>query len=187
MSIFKKIQFNAPVILIFALVSLLVLGLGAITNNQSTYLLFSVYRSPMQDVFFWFRLFGHVLGHANFEHYFNNILILLLIGPILEEKYGSRNIILMIIFTALLTGILNVLLFDTALLGASGIVFMFILLSSFTNVQKGRIPVTLFVIAGIYIGREVYDAVFGSDNISQITHIFGGLCGSLFGFWLNKE
>lgn len=187
MKIFKKIQYNSPVVLSFAIISFFVLVIGGLTTGTSTLLLFSVYRSSMKSVLFWLRLFGHVLGHSGIEHYFNNMLLLLLIGPIMEEKYGSLNILLMFIFTALLTGILHILLSDAILLGSSGLVFMLILLSSFTNLQKGRIPVTLLLIAGIYIGREVYGAFLFDDNISRATHIVGGICGSMFGFWVNKD
>ena len=37
----------------------------------------------------------------------NNFLYILLIGPMIEEKYGSRNLIIMIALEALITGIIN--------------------------------------------------------------------------------
>lgn len=184
---FKKIQYNSPVILSFTILSFLTLILANVTNQVSTLLFFSVYKSPLTDVLFYFRLIGHVLGHADLQHFLSNFLIILLIGPILEEKYGAPAMIRMILLTAFVTGLLNILLFDTALLGASGIVFMLILLSSFVNTQEGKIPLTLILIILIFIGKEMVDIVFIKDNVSRLTHIIGGLCGGIFGFYIDRR
>ena len=93
--------------------------------------LFCVYRSSWRDPLGYIRLFGHVLGHANWEHFLNNMLLLLVVGPPMEEKYGSIPLLKGILFTALVTGVLQCILFPhTGLLGATGIVFMLIMLSS---------------------------------------------------------
>ena len=73
----------------------------------------------------------------------------------------------------------------TALLGASGIVFMMILLSSFGGGRNGTIPTTLILVAVFYLGGELWDAIFVRDNVSQLTHIIGGLCGTVLGFALS--
>jgi len=183
----KRIQYNAPVTLTFALVSLLVLGLAHLTNDRSNWLLFSVYRAPLSDPLMYLRLFLHTLGHANMAHYFNNFMIILLVGPMLEEKYGGKWIIIMMVVTAFVTGILHVAINENAKLGASGIVFMMILLSSFTNMQRRRIPLTLILAVGIFIGRDVVSAVTLDNNIAYMSHIVGGLCGAVFGFIANKD
>jgi len=187
MKFIKKIQYNSPVILTYALISLAALGLGRLTNGESTRLVFSVYRGPLTDPLAYVRLFAYVAGHADLPHYLNNFLIILLIGPVLEEKYGSRNTVFMILITAFVTGAVNMAFFNTALLGASGIVFMLILLGSFVNLKKGRIPVTLLLIMAVYIGREIADGIYLADNVSQLGHVIGGFCGALLGFFLNKD
>jgi hypothetical protein len=88
----------------------------------------------------------------------------------------------MIVITAMITGILNVLFFRTALMGASGVVFMMILLASFTNFNKGEIPLTFILVLVLYLGRELFNA-FSANNISEFAHIAGGFCGSLCGFF----
>lgn len=178
----KKFQYNAPVTLTFSFTSLGVLLLGMITNQNSTKFLFSNYGTSFLDPFQYLRLFTHILGHVNWGHYSGNFLIILLLGPMLEEKYGSKIIFQIILATAFITGLLNIILFDTALLGASGIVFMMILLSSFANAELGRIPLTLVIVVIIFIGKEVVSGIFLQDNISQVTHIIGGLCGGIFGY-----
>jgi len=126
-------------------------------------------------------IFTHIAGHANWTHLINNFTLILLIGPMLEENYGSAPLLVMIVITAFVTGILNVMLFHSALMGASGVVFMMILLSSFTNFSKGEIPITFILVLVLYMGVQLVNS-FSSDNISQFAHIAGGLCGSFFGF-----
>ena len=181
------IRFNAPVILTFALLSLLALLLGNWTNGAATHQYFSVYRSSLSDPLTYVRFIGHVLGHADYEHYMGNMLLLLLVGPGLEEKYGSGTMVWMILVTALVTGLVHFVFFPgSALLGASGVVFMMIVLSSFTAMRRGEIPVTLILVVIFYLGGEIMDGIFKKDNISQITHIVGGLCGLIFGFTVRR-
>jgi membrane associated rhomboid family serine protease len=80
------------------------------------------------------------------------------------------------------TGTPNLLLFSTSLLGDSGVLFMMILLASFTNINKGEIPLTFILILVLYLGRELFNS-FSNSNISEFAHIVGGFCGSLFGFF----
>lgn len=181
------IRFNAPVILTFALLSLLALLLGNWTNGAATHQYFSVYRSSLSDPLTYVRFIGHVLGHADYEHYMGNMLLLLLVGPGLEEKYGSGTMVWMILVTALVTGLVHFVFFSgSALLGASGVVFMMIVLSSFTAMRRGEIPVTLILVVIFYLGGEIMNGLFKKDNISQITHIVGGLCGLIFGFTVRR-
>lgn len=183
-----KFSFNSPVILWFSVLCLLALVLGALTRGGTTNLLFSVYRSSLLSPFTYIRLFGHVLGHADWGHFLGNITLILVAGPLLEEKYGSRNLLFVILATALVTGVVNFFLFPgVRLLGASGVVFALIMLSSFTSIREGFIPLTFLLIAVIYIGGEVYSAIFVRDNISNLTHILGGGVGAGLGYLMNKH
>ncbi len=184
---FKKISYNSPVILTFVFISFFALVLNYITGGVTNRLFFSVYRSSMLSPLFYVRLFGHVLGHASWDHFTGNILLILVIGPMIEEKYGSKRLLIMILFTAFITGVFNVVFFNTGLLGASGIVFMLILLSSITKMTEQKIPLTLILVGIAYIGSEIVQGAISSDNISHITHIIGGFCGGIFGFISNKK
>ena len=88
-----RLSFNSPVILGFTLACFIVLILDKVTGSASTLALFSVYRSSLASPFTYIRFFGHVLGHASWDHFFGNIMMLLVVGPLLEEKYGSANIL----------------------------------------------------------------------------------------------
>ncbi len=182
-----KISYNAPVTITFALVCLAALAANHFTNGWANATLFSVYRcSLLADPLGFFRFFGHVLGHGGYAHYIGNMVLILVLGPNLEDRFGSWNVLWAILFTALVSGLVQFLFFPgTALLGASGIVFMMILLSSFGGVRNGTIPTTLILVAIFYLGGELWDAVFVDDNVSQLTHIIGGLCGTVLGFALS--
>lgn len=183
----KKLQYNSPVILTFFFLSLAVLVLDTLTGGLTTALLFSVYRSSPASPLFYLRLFGHVLGHAGLEHFLGNMTLFLVIGPPLEEKYGSRPLLLGILLTALVSGILQCVFFPgAALLGASGIVFMLIMLSSLAGMRSGQVPLTLLLVAALYLGQQVYDILFVRDNVANFMHIVGGVCGTGFGFAMMK-
>ena len=134
----------------------------------------------------YFRIFSHSVGHANMEHLMGNMAFILLLGPIVEEKYGAKNLLIMLFSTALLTGLIHTLFFNNPLLGASGIVFMLILLVSLVNFKSKEIPLTFVLIVIVYIGKEVM-GTFSEDNIAHSTHIIGGIIGAIFGFSLAKK
>ena len=181
-----KLDYNAPVILTFSLISTFVMILSSITGGLSTEWLFTAWPSGLLNPLSYIRMFTHVLGHANWEHLFGNLTLILLIGPLLEEKHGSKTMLMMILITACITGFLSIFLLGFGLLGASGIVFMFILLSSFANIKTGHLPLTFVIIVIVFLGKEVF-ASSAHDSISQFAHIIGGLCGSTFGFLSNND
>ena len=179
----KKLQYNSPVILTFFFVSLAALALGHVTNGWMTQEFFSVYRSSLFHPYTYIRFFGHVLGHANLDHFMGNMLLMLVIGPPLEEKYGSGTLLFGIGITALISGALHFAFFPgVALLGASGIVFMLIILASLSGMKGGKIPLTLVLVALLYLGQEVYSILFVQDNVANLMHIVGGGCGTVFGY-----
>lgn len=188
MSLLKKIQYNAPVVLTFTFLSLAALLLDFATQGKSTQLLFCVYRSSPRDPLTYVRLLGHVLGHASVSHYMSNMMLFLLLGPMIEEKYGSGRMLGMILVTALVTGLVNIALFsNVALLGASGVVFMLIILSSMVRMEDGKIPLTMVLVVILYLGQEVYNGIAAQDSISQLSHVLGGVCGGAFGWLLNRR
>lgn len=175
-----NIEYNSPVILTYALLSTVLLVLNQTVLDLMP--LFTVYPEiNLADPAWYFRLFSHVLGHGGWDHLVSNFTIILLVGPILEEKYGSRDLLLMILVTALVIGLLQVFFFSTALLGASGIAFMLILLASYTRTKSGGIPLSFLLIVVLFLGKEVYMS-FSEDQVSQFAHIIGGVLGGLFGF-----
>lgn len=179
-----RIEYNAPVTLTFALLCTLSLIIIMIVPNGEQLFMVSGQRSPT-TIGFYLSLVTHIFGHANFPHLLANMSFILLLGPRVEEKYGSRDLVMMMFVTAVITGIFQIIFFSEGLLGASGIVFMLILISSITNFSSGKIPLTFILVALLYLGTEIWNS-FKADQVSQFAHIMGGICGSVFGFWLEK-
>jgi GlpG protein len=183
-----KISLNSPVVLTFAFICLLALILGQLTGGRTTNLLFSEYHSSLLDPFTYIRFVGHVFGHAGWDHFISNMMLFLVVGPMLEEKYGSGRLLMVILVTAVATGVVNYILFpNVQMLGASGVVFAFILLSSITSLKDGSIPLTFILVAVMYIGQQVYQGIFIQDNIANLAHIIGGAVGAIFGFAMNRH
>lgn len=181
-----RIYLNAPITLLFVVMCLITIVLDSLSNGVSTNLLFCTYGSSWLDPLTYLRLFGHVLGHQNLSHLISNGLYLLLLGPMLEEKYHDK-IIIVILTTALVTGLThNLLEPDVRLLGSSGVVFAFILLASITGKEEG-IPITLILVAALWLGQEIYSGINTNDSISQLTHILGGMSGALLGLIFKKN
>lgn len=181
-----KIELNAPVTITFTILSFLLVLAGYATRGDSIGLL-ACQRTDLKDPMQYVRLFSYIFVHADMTHFVNNFTTIILTGPMLEEKYGSKRLVLMIFVTAVVSGLAHLLLSGAALVGASGIVFLFIILCSCTSVKSGKLPVTLVLVVIIYIGQEILNGVANSDNISQLTHIIGGLCGIFFGLLYARE
>jgi rhomboid protease GluP len=179
-----RITYNSPVILTFAILCLLVRIADTLLGGN---LIPAFFVLPGKEQFhfnYWLdylRCFTYVIGHKDWLHLAGNFYVILLIGPILEEKYGSRRLLFMMILTTLFTATLHILVFSEGLLGASGIVFMLILLTPFAGAKAGTIPLTFILIAVLYLLQEFFN-ILKQDNISQFAHIAGGLLGSVFGF-----
>ena len=177
-----RVTLNAPFTIIFSALALIALIISHFTNGASNRLVFGVYRSSFADPLTYLRFFTHVLGHESFEHYAGNIMLMLVLGPGLEERYGSVTMLKLTLSIALITGVLHFLLYpNVVLVGASGIVFMMILLSSIGNRGEQGVPLTLLLVIALYLGKEVYNGMFVNDNVSQLSHIVGGACGAAFG------
>lgn len=183
-----KISFNSPVILGFTFFCFAALLLNWLTGGYTNQMFFSVYRAPLSNITTYIRFIGHVIGHANFSHFLGNIMLILIVGPLLEEKYGSADMLFVIISTAIVTGLANYIFFPRYMvLGASGVVFALILLSSFTSFKDGSIPLTFILVFVLYIGKELYSAIFVIDNTSNFSHIIGGFVGAGLGFLMNNS
>ena len=181
------IDLNAPIVLGLTAISLIALIADSSTDGR-VISLFAAYRTSLTDPMQYLRLFTHVLVHANLGHYAGNFMMILAIGPMVEEKYGSKRLCLMTVVTALVTGLVHVIFFPAiAVVGASGIVFMMILLASFTNIRQGKLPITVPLVAVLYIGNEIMMGLFTTSNISRLSHIIGGLCGACFGIIFHTQ
>ena len=183
----RRVIFNAPAIIVFTVLCFVVMLLDYVTMHATTKALFSVCNSSLLNPLTYVRFFGHVFGHADWDHLMGNIMYILILGPLLEEKYGTSNMWFIILATALVTGLIHFFFFpEVHLLGASGVVFALILLASITGMKDKGIPVTFILVALLYIGQQLYQAFTVGGNISYMAHIVGGTVGALLGFLMNR-
>lgn len=175
---------NAPITIVFSLISFAVWGfyaLGILTPFLPFFVLDGAH-FKWDDYTDYFSLFLFPFMHISADHLMNNMMYILLLGPMLEERYRFKSFLLMMISTSLIIGFAFILMKSPPSMGSSGIAFMMIILSSFTHFHLKKIPVSFLLIFGLYIVREMIG--FGaSDNISRVGHIVGGLCGAGFGLY----
>ena len=180
-----RITFNALFTLLFTLTASLCFVL--FQYNQVPHEIFVLPgKFDLGNPFWYISLVGYTLGHASPAHLIGNMSIVLLLGPIVERRYGTKRLFMMVSLTGFITAMVHVVFFDHRLLGASGIVFMLIVLSSMVEMKKNEIPFTFVLIVLIYVGREVF-AAFHEDEVSQFAHIAGGVIGTIFGFWYRSS
>ena len=183
-----KITFNAPVTLGIVGISFAATLLNYISGGIIGRLLFMTYRSSLLSPLTWLRAFTHIFGHTGWAHLVGNMCYVLLLGPMLEEKYSSRTLAIVVAITAVVTSLGNFIFFPSvALCGASGVVFAFILLSSFTSFKEGEIPVTFILVAVFFLGQQIFEGLTVKDNISNLAHIAGGIVGGIAGYGLNRK
>lgn len=184
----RKVTFNAPVTLGFVIMCFIATLLGVISNGKITQIVFITYHSSLTNPMTHVRFITHIFGHSGWSHFIGNASYLLLLGPMLEEKYGSKELIEVIGITAIATGLVNYIFFwNVGLCGASGVVFAFIILASFTGFKEGEIPLTFILVAAIFIGQQLYEGIAVQNDISNMAHIVGGIVGSVIGYSLNRK
>lgn len=177
-----RIKYNAPVSLTLILLSSLVLFLNTHVNNyliSDWFTADGVISFNYSDPLSYLKFITHIFGHININHFMSNAIYLILLGPILEEKYNSKTLLALILATAIISSLINALLVDTYMLGASGIVYLFIVLVSFTNIEKGEFPLSVVIVLAFYIYKELSREDSGA--ISVVTHTVGAAIGLLYG------
>lgn len=181
-----RVTFNAPVILCIVGISFLASFIDLISKGVVGRCIFVTYRSSLLSPLTYIRAFTHIFGHVGWSHLIGNMCYILLLGPMLEEKYGSQTIAIVTAVVALATSLVNYIFFPSSVLcGASGVVFAFILLSSFTGFKEGEIPLTFILVAIFFIGQQIFEGITIKDNISNMSHIVGGIIGGVLGYGLN--
>lgn len=175
-----KLGFDSKVVLGFSTCMLIVWLINVFIKDFAiTYFAFGSinWQNPLD----YFRAGAYVIGHANWAHLFGNLSYILLLGPIIEEKYGSIKLLFMILVTTFIVSAIHLIFSsDVAMFGSSGIVFMMIVLASYVGKKEKVIPLTFIAVALLFLGKELADS-FKPDNVSQLAHLAGGIMGAVFG------
>ena len=188
------VDIDSPLVLSFAGACTLVHLLGAVlgfTQFEAAY--FSVPSGisrfrPLSPLSY-FRLVSHVFGHVTWEHLNGNMVNLLLVGPACEREFGSFALGKIVLWTAFFSALAHMALgaANAAQLGASGVVFMLILLNSLLEVRQNRLPLTFVVQVGLWVNKEVFAQLWSHDKTSHVAHLAGALVGTVAGYQLHGE
>lgn len=187
-----KVAYDAPVTLTFVIVSAIIFLLNillaksgkagglqsllASPTSQAGVLPFIV-KQPLSYLRLLFYIFGAMAGGASLL--FTNLILIMLLGPAMEERYGSVIIGIMIFVSALFAGVLNACFCETSLVGAVPLVSMMIFLNAFMSFSKKKFPLSFAAVMVLFVLLQIFS---GAGAVQIIICIAGGLCGSLFAF-----
>jgi len=202
-----KIKYNAPVTFTYILISALILLISTMLHEGGTpgplvYQYFSVEGATFDwsNTFEYLRFISHVFGHYDWNHLHGVIIFMIIIGPILEEKYNSKTFFGIMLGTTIITGLFMAMFQQPLVFGGSTLVYMMILLMSFTRINPGEFPVNLILIFIAYLVTQMLslgspgsigaggESIASADSIilnmgtSNLAHLIGGICGIMFGF-----
>lgn len=180
-----RITIKAPLTIIFAVTTVVFYFL--LQSHGPLPRVFVLHGDLQLDNPLWYpSLIGYTMGHVSINHLVGNISLFLLLGHIIEKRYGSRKMFFMLTSTGAITALIHIALFDHKLIGASGLVFMMIVLSSLIDIRAKEVPISFIMIVLLFIGKEVVES-FESDAVSQFAHIFGGVMGAFFGYRYKRD
>jgi membrane associated rhomboid family serine protease len=189
----ELIEIDAPFSLIFSLICVLVQSFSFIFGSSFATTYFGVPSLSGFDflsLLSYFRIISQIFGHSNWQHLSGNITYVLLIGPNCEREFGCYKICVIVFLTAISSSLAHIFFGprNSIQLGASGVVFMFILLNSLVENKSNHIPLTFICQLGIWCTKEVVAHLFDQDGgISHIAHLTGALVGTLSGYYLQQQ
>lgn len=106
------------------------------------------------------------------------MMMIVVLGPIIEERIGSIQLAFISILTILINGILYSILFTQKLYGPTCVAYMMILLAYFVNIKKGERPISFILILLVII------LVNGDQAMQNFRDVFSIFIGTVCGiFW----
>ena len=191
-----KIDIDAPFTLTFAFLCLIVQILHSLIGQKFIINYFSI--MPFK-YFVWtnpghyIRIFSQIVGHTGWEHLTGNMINLLLVGPACEREFGFKNLSKLVGYVCIASSIAHMLFANetSVQLGASGVVFMLILLNSLVSLRTGTIPLTFVLQVCLWVNKEIIAQLFvvgsGEDSVSHVAHLSGAIVGTVMGYKLHYD
>jgi membrane associated rhomboid family serine protease len=167
-----RIEFNAPVTVCYALAAVA----ATILPVQGKLAIHGPIRPLEAD--FLLSLFTWTLAHGGMTHLLSNFVVILLTGPLLEDRFGSLRMLAVLVTASVMGGLAQCILNPRVAL--IGTVFCLIMLTAMLAGRSGTIPLTVLLVAALYLGRELV-GLFANDGISQTAHILGAALGMILG------
>jgi len=129
--------------------------------------------------------------HGSLIHIFFNMFALLIFGPLIEDRIGSRRFLFVYIIGGLIANIVGVFFYPQAL-GASGAIMamlgtLVILMPHLRVFIYGLIPIPLWMAGILWFLLDLFGSFSGTRGIGHIVHIAGLLFGLIFGLYLRNK
>ena len=195
-----KFIFDSPVVLVFSVVSAVIFISDLILKLNLSEKIFecpgakSVPAFDFKSALSYVKLVIYPFGGENSTSFFLNIGFILLLGPVLEERYGSIMLALMIFITSLVGGVLTACVSTFGISGCGGIVFMMIILSVLSVFIKKQLPVSWIFIFALYLAFSLFSGkkisgfmLFMQNNVPVFIQLASGFCGGFFGFFVSPR
>jgi membrane associated rhomboid family serine protease len=131
------------------------------------------------------QLVTHQFLHSGVNHLYSNMVILLIVGPSVERKYGTVKTLLGYLIFGIAGGLLQMFMFGNPydnMGGASGAVFGILTIFAITDnshyLRFRKIKMKYFAIAVIIL--ELFSLKLANDGIGHYAHFGGILAGLVF-------
>jgi rhomboid family protein len=135
-------------------------------------------------------LVTYMFLHANILHIFFNMLMLFFFGPMLERQIGSVRFLGLYLGSGVLAGLVQVLLFPGAVIGASAAIFgvmgALTVLMPDLRVYLYFIPMKILYVTIIFAALDVLYLGSG-DAIAHGAHLVGLAVGALYGYLIRMN
>ncbi len=186
----KKLQlvFNSPVIVISALLSIVVLILHNSVVPNLIEIACSSNTAPLTEHAFnpinplhYIRLFTLIFGHYTMQSLCLNLVIILLLGPRVEERFGSVLVMVMFAITSFVTGILSALFLQNPICGLDGIAMLLVILTLFECANLKEISFNYLILLVLLFVNSIVLSV-QQNYYGILLHYLGSLCAGSFGF-----
>lgn len=188
-SFMRRLIVDSPVVLGFGFLCMLLYALDLIIPGDVQKMLGCPHAFQPYRPTHWVRTVTHVFAHSSLPHIKGNMGMLMLVGPSVENEFGSENLAKIMLAVAVSSWFAHVLAGreNSVQLGASGVVFALILLNSLVSATVGTVPLSFVITAIIWVSEELYLLFFGKDGVSHHAHLTGAIVGTLAGYYIHRQ
>ncbi|MFH1107128.1 MAG: rhomboid family intramembrane serine protease [Candidatus Micrarchaeota archaeon] len=140
---------------------------------------------PKNALFMPWQFVTSMFMHAGLFHLFFNMFALLIFGPLLEQRIGGRQFLILYFLAGLAGGVLYILTGGTVpALGASGAIFGILgamaALEPNMIIFVGFIPMPMWLAGIFWLFTEIVSGVAAVTNIANFAHVGGLAIGYVY-------
>lgn len=128
--------------------------------------------------------------HANIMHIFFNMLMLFFFGPLLERQIGSARFLGLYLGSGVLAGLVQVLVFPGAVIGASAAVFgvmgALAMLMPDLRIYLYFVPMKIIYAVILFAVLDLL-LIPSGDQVAHAAHLVGLAAGLAYGYLIKKN